>query len=417
MRKKITETRRAEGLHLKNTREDVPGISELPSPAATSGFSRPDGTGTSSSSSRFPRFTESPRETNSLTLVGSHGRESVDGKGNPSRPLDDFAYARARKPTIKTEDVSGITKSGVRSAYDKRSEDVRKGLAKAFSWGKRSKRGEPEYPVDTRQEPGATMRPTVSNPDENNHQGSTYPSQVFELPADSNAAGPPICPPPASTLPPLPPGPQIWRWIGTGRTVQRWNKLRKDPELWNTNGDVLIYLGSKGQQPKCNPSLRLSSHIIEATESRQLVSMLREGFIDDQDDVDNDDDENSLPPSPSGLISGHNSSLVAPFPTKPTFITLTDSTPKAPYKVHLTSRARRALLLWIARLDTRYISLHLPMPTKSTNYGITLRLAMFSPCFVMSLWSGCLFTKPSQTSMHASKSTRPLDTWTTYSPS
>lgn len=286
VRKKITETKKAEATsQARHAGEDVLKISELPSPPLGREFSKQGGFGAGASSARLLRVTDT-RDVDVVTPLGQR-RESIEGKRlDAVRPLDDFAYARARKPHIKTEDLSGIAKSGVRSAYDKKTEDVRKGLAKAFSWGKKSKRGEVESPTETRPESGATMRPTLSHhTDDSSHSDSPHPSQVFELPAESDA-GPPKCPPPTSTLPPIPQGPQIWRWIGTGRPIQRWNKLRKDPELWDPNGDVLVYLTPKGQQPKGNPSLRLSSHIIEATESRQLITMLREGFVDyDDEDI------------------------------------------------------------------------------------------------------------------------------------
>lgn len=276
VRKKITETRKTDAS------QPVPRISELPSPTTPHEPQRQDSIGVGAPNARLLRLADE-RELDVVTPLG-HRRDSLDGKRPDGfRPLDDFAYARARKPHIKAEDLSGIAKSGVRSAYDKRSEDVRKGLAKAFSWGKKTKRGEVDLPAETRPSSGATMRPTLSHPDDTRHAGPLSPSQVFELPAESDA-GPPTFPPPASTLPPLPQGPQIWRWIGTGRPIQRWNKLRKDPELWDPNGDVLVYLAAKGQQPRCNPSLRLSSHIIESTESRLLITMLREGFIDEDDE-------------------------------------------------------------------------------------------------------------------------------------
>jgi hypothetical protein len=62
------------------------------------------------------------------------------------------------------------------------------------------------------------------------------------------------------------------------------------------DGDVLVFLGRRGQQPRPPPSFRLSSHIIEATESRYLVTLLREGFIDD----DIHSMPMPLPPSPAG---------------------------------------------------------------------------------------------------------------------
>lgn len=305
VRKKITETKKAEAGQAKYSGDDILKHAELPSPNAAHDFPRLNSSATDAPNAPWGRYTDAMEIDLGTALALGQRRESVDGKKlDAARPLDDFAYARARKPQIKTDDLSGIAKSGVRTAYDKRSEDVRKGLAKAFSWGKKSKRAEAEPPLETRPGSGATMRPVQSNTDESSHSGSSHRSYVFELPGDAEA-GPPTYPPPASNLPPLPQGPQIWRWIGTGRSIQRWNKLRKDPELWDPNGDVLVYLAAKGQQPRCNPSLRLSSHIIEATESRQLITMLREGF------VDNDDGHVFPIPRRASATSGSTSTTIA----------------------------------------------------------------------------------------------------------
>ncbi|AEO68103.1 uncharacterized protein THITE_2145336 [Thermothielavioides terrestris NRRL 8126] len=145
-------------------------------------------------------------------------------RGN--RPLDDSAHARPPRLTLKTDYVSGIEKSGLRNALDKKSDEL------------------------------ATT--------------------------DRNRL--PLC-----------------RWIGAGRPPQRWNKLRKDPELWDPHGDVLVFLGQRGQ-PSLDPSFRLSSHIIEATESRYLIAMLREGST--EDDLDTPSPLSGAPP----MLQRHGSS-------------------------------------------------------------------------------------------------------------
>ncbi|KAI2622349.1 hypothetical protein GGR54DRAFT_598207 [Hypoxylon sp. NC1633] len=123
-----------------------------------------------------------------------------------------------------------------------------------------------------------------------------------------------ISPPPSTKLPPIPPPsnmPPIKRWIGAGRPVQRWNKLRKDPELWDPNGDVLVFFGRKGHGPRPNPSFRLSSHIIEATESRFLITLLREGSTEDDYDP-----RMHMPPSPIGappMLRPHGSHAQLPY--------------------------------------------------------------------------------------------------------
>lgn len=210
---------------------------------------------------------------------GSEGRrDGVSSNMGYQDHMYDYTYARPRKPTIKTEDVSGIERSGLRNVIDKRSDGVRKGLSKAFGFGKKSRKGE-----ELRPQSSATIRPGQEPMD------SPSSSEVPPLPNQSPGAtwesdSGFMSPPPLASLPSLPPAgatPATKRWIGAGRPVQRWNKLRKDPELWDPNGDVLVFFGHKGQSPRANPSFRLSSHIIEATESRFLITLLREGSTDE----------------------------------------------------------------------------------------------------------------------------------------
>ncbi|KAJ0122535.1 hypothetical protein J7T55_003048 [Diaporthe amygdali] len=245
-----------------------------------------------------------------LSLEGSQSSGSIDGRrhdggAQPKHPLDDFAYARARKPIIKAEDISGvgISKSGMRSKMDQSSEKVRQGIAKAFTFGgKKTRLEDVGRPSEIRPESSATVRPgqvprsgepelsPLEDREQPHYPHANYASYDLQWEASLG----PASPPPAAKLPAIPSlasSPQIKRWIGTGRPVQRWNKLRKDPELWDPNGDVLIYLGHRGQNPRPNPSFRLSSHVIESTESRPLITMLREGSTED---------EMSLLPSPRG---------------------------------------------------------------------------------------------------------------------
>ncbi|KPM44633.1 hypothetical protein AK830_g1894 [Neonectria ditissima] len=234
----------------------------------------------------------------------------------PGPPPEDWAYNRSRKtPAIPEE--SGIEKSGLRSMLDKRSDGVRKGLANAFAFRKKDREDEPPSAATRgsfeRPPSAATVRPgTVAGQDDGRAydryphpiqtaappMGYPYPNQA--LPSPPSPQNPwdakPIGPPPTTKLPPIPQSPAaaaptIRRWVGAGRPVARWNKLRKDPELWDPNGDVLVFLGRRGQAPKQPPSLRLSSHIIEATESRHLVTLLREGSTEE---------DLYLPPSPAG---------------------------------------------------------------------------------------------------------------------
>ncbi|KAK3313072.1 hypothetical protein B0H66DRAFT_485418 [Apodospora peruviana] len=283
-----------------------------------------DITGVGTTNARFLKFSEPAREPEVLNYRneiasygdrsgGSQSGSSVDGRRDTAtprynRPLEDFAYARARRPAIKTEDVSGIEKSGLRSMLDKKSEGVRKGLAKTFAFKKKDKRGlDIDRAMEFRPQSSATVRPlpgsgstAYSNDGNHGYDGEYSPNQYQG--SNQSAGQPPweetnsyyTSQPPSSNLPAVPSNanaPPIKRWIGAGRPVQRWNKLRKDPELWDPNGDVLVFFGHKGQSPRPNPSFRLSSHIIEATESRYLITLLREGST--EEDI-------HMPPSPIG---------------------------------------------------------------------------------------------------------------------
>ncbi|KAI1800320.1 hypothetical protein F4811DRAFT_34269 [Daldinia bambusicola] len=273
----------------------------------------PQGTGHGTTNARFLKFSEPSRETelanyrsyiinsgnpsNSSQSGGSEsGRKEGGSNNNQSHqgPMPDFAYARARKPVLRTEDVSGIERSGFRSAVDKKSDEFRKNLTKAFTFGARKKKlaesNRPESSAATRSYNDSEFFDVHELPS----TSIQTPQQLVWDPEYQQI----VSPPPSAKLPPLPPPstmPLIKRWIGAGRPAQRWNKLRKDPELWDPNGDVLIFFGRKGQSPRLNPSFRLSSHIIEATESRFLITLLREGSTEDEYDL-----RMHVPPSPIG---------------------------------------------------------------------------------------------------------------------
>ncbi|KAK3385115.1 hypothetical protein B0H63DRAFT_472392 [Podospora didyma] len=344
VRKKITETKPGErgergsvfrARAKSSASSDNATISEYPISSMPSMRQNQDRdrdrdiTGVGTTNARFLKFSEPARESEVMNYrtemssyanqsSGSQSGSSVDGRREGTnathfnRPLEDFAYARARRPAIKTEDVSGIEKSGLRSILDKKSDEVRKGLAKTFMFKKKDKKGhEAERMMDFRPQSSATVRAT--------HSTAAAYSNAYPSPSDVNdgydadsspvqyqgpgqglaaqqweEAGSVTSGPPSAKLPPVPTtanAPPIKRWIGAGRPVQRWNKLRKDPELWDPNGDVLVFFGTKGQAPRPNPSFRLSSHIVEATESRYLITLLREGST--EEDI-------HMPPSPVG---------------------------------------------------------------------------------------------------------------------
>lgn len=171
---------------------------------------------------------------------------------------------------------------------DKKSENVRGVLAKTF--GKKKKDGE----VEIRPPTSATVRPEIQELDASWYEPvppitvrpKMQTQQSFDELSQFSRPGPP-----QTSLPPIPKGPQLKRWMGSGIAPQPWNKLRKDPELWDPNGDTLVYFGHESQQPRQQPSFRLSSHILEGTESRFLVTLLREGATDEMNAF-------SLPSSP-----------------------------------------------------------------------------------------------------------------------
>ncbi|KAJ1324539.1 hypothetical protein MN608_10605 [Microdochium nivale] len=263
---------------------------------------------------RLLKFSDSARASDtSLHLdtsnYGTHSYGSREGEvGDERSPTamntrqydhaQDHSYAPPRRSTRKTEDVSGIEKSGFRSTVDKKSEEMRKNITKAFSFGNKKKKATEELAIRV---PSAATHSTHSAYGEPSLQATSeyafspdmstteeqWNSNLHQL----------VSSPPSSKLPPLPSvadAPPVKRWLGGGRPVQKWNKLLKDPELWDPNGDVLVYYGFKGQTPRPNPSFRLSSHIIEATESRALLTLLREGLIEDEEGT------MYFPPSPIG---------------------------------------------------------------------------------------------------------------------
>ena len=214
--------------------------------------------------------------------VRNAGLSTIKSVG--SSESDDLAYARVRKPHVPVIDVSGIEKSSFRSMMDKKSEGVRKGLAKTF--GKKKKANEvPE----SRPATSATVRPDSHELD----AGEYTPPPPVVRPRQQYSEPEFVRPgPPQGKLPPIPQGPQLKRWMGSGRAPQPWNKLRKDPELWDPNGDTLIFFGHETHQnSRPPPSFRLSSHVLEATESRFLITLLREGSTDEGNAF-------SMPPSP-----------------------------------------------------------------------------------------------------------------------
>ena len=241
------------------------------------GHSR-DGTSVSISDFPMPQGAEY-QNSNDISTIKSVGSD------------DHGLYARVRKPHVPVIEVSGIEKSSFRSVMDKKSENFRKGLSKTF--GKKKKAGD----LDGRPTTSTALYTSELEGDNGDYHGE-YQGDYIPPPAVVQARqqepneqefrpGPP-----QTKLPPLPPGPPVKQWRGQGQPAQPWNKLRKDPELWDPQGDTYIFLGLPNRQAaRRDPSLQLSSHAIESTRSPFLMSLLREGATGDVDSF-------GLPPSP-----------------------------------------------------------------------------------------------------------------------
>jgi hypothetical protein len=305
VRKKITETKTSNdknASHLSTAdlkQQDVSGSRSFDyGEGYVENYMSPPGTAYGTAGVRFLKFSESPHPDLShkipVSTTGTWSSGSQSGGSDGGRrdvgpfpqqqqqavvPMDSFAYARARKPIIHTEDVSGIERSGFRSAIDKRSDDVRRGLSKAFGFGKKSKRqleGEPR----THSSAGMSIATEYGahDIDDMPPMPPLTPSQLASWESHDGAHQPPSSESRGLPLvPPRTPPSNLKRWIGAGRPVQNGTRLRKDPELWDPNGDVLVYMAPRGQMPQPQPLFRLSSHIIEATDSRFLIQLMREG--------------------------------------------------------------------------------------------------------------------------------------------
>lgn len=74
----------------------------------------------------------------------------------------------------------------------------------------------------------------------------------------------------------------------------------QDPELWDPTGDTLVYLGHEHGATRPGPSLRVHSSVLEDTGSAFFTTIIREGYIE-QNDFDLPLSPQS--PSPSAMLS------------------------------------------------------------------------------------------------------------------
>ncbi|KAG0645426.1 hypothetical protein D0Z07_8479 [Hyphodiscus hymeniophilus] len=244
------------------------------SPTIIGEFPMPDG-------QQFGYDTPVRQNTDHSTIKsGSSGLDPLASHG---------AYQRVQKAHAPVIVDSGIEKSIFRSLMDKRSDGARKVLSKTF--GKKKKEN------DSRPATSSTIRPDDLDMAADDYSTPPPPVPSSE-PQQLNRTPEYIRPgPPSSELPPIPQGPQLKRWPGAGQPPHAWNKLRKDPELWDIEGDTLIYLVHENHQGSRHPSLRVSSHILEDTDSQYLFNLLQQGSMDEAF---------GMPPSPSpGMRTGY----------------------------------------------------------------------------------------------------------------
>ncbi|RPB18081.1 hypothetical protein L211DRAFT_230643 [Terfezia boudieri ATCC MYA-4762] len=71
----------------------------------------------------------------------------------------------------------------------------------------------------------------------------------------------------------------VKRWDAGGKTgAAGWDNLQKDPELWQSDGDTLVYLSPHGHPSHhySRPSFRIKSSVLRATESPYFTAILTE---------------------------------------------------------------------------------------------------------------------------------------------
>ncbi|EME80308.1 uncharacterized protein MYCFIDRAFT_86846 [Pseudocercospora fijiensis CIRAD86] len=70
---------------------------------------------------------------------------------------------------------------------------------------------------------------------------------------------------------------RVYRYDGINKTRSTWDGLRKDPELWSTEGDCTIHFYSYNSS-KRGPSLRIPFRVVEQTNSRYLLQHCLQRF-------------------------------------------------------------------------------------------------------------------------------------------
>ncbi|EPQ65675.1 Bgt-3226 [Blumeria graminis f. sp. tritici] len=161
-------------------------------------------------------------------------------------------YAIAQTPTIPKDLPSLVEKSSFRAMMDEKSSKCRNGIRRVFG-----------IKGSENTQPGSKISETTSTDSNNLDESDLIGVQIQSVLSHS------ICRSNTTTT-------QLKRWLGNRRLAEPWGKLGKDPELFDPNGDTLIYFcDAQKEFPRPPPSFRLNSHIIEASELVVLIKLLR----------------------------------------------------------------------------------------------------------------------------------------------
>ncbi|KAI9834411.1 MAG: hypothetical protein M1819_003022 [Sarea resinae] len=230
---------------------------------------------------RPPGSLNQPRNRNSISSTSSH----------------ELSRRQTARPRIET---TAISKSTLRAFMDSKSDSIRNKLASKFA----SKDESQSQSTSQQYRPAAALG---TYDDARSYQRSPPPISPREaLPTEGrnwrgnsdgsgmgHRGGPNIGDRP----------PQIKIWVGGGKKPQPWNRLRKDPELWDETGDTLVYLGQETASAALPPpSYRVHSSLLENTKSLFLITLLREGytFSDDYPSVPSPTTIPSISPTSPG---------------------------------------------------------------------------------------------------------------------
>ncbi|KAI9847429.1 MAG: hypothetical protein M1838_000872 [Thelocarpon superellum] len=167
-------------------------------------------------------------------------------------------------------ETTSIERSTFRAFMDSKSDSFRTKLSSKFGAKTHADSGEPHMRMEAQHPPRSIGGLTYELPA--TPMPETLPVRPRTQPRAESSIG-------QDQLRNLEAATSVRRWTGAGKPPQSWNKLRKDPELWDHHGDTLVYFGHETQQStRPSPSFRIQSSILEETESAFFITILREGY-------------------------------------------------------------------------------------------------------------------------------------------